>query len=260
MTDAPLHGLGILVTRPRTQAPELVAAIEKAGGNAICFPAIEIVPRPENRVAAEAAELPDPDIVIFVSPNAVEYGLRHAGAATTGAIGPSTAAAITTAGRVVDISPQVGYDSESLLAEPAMGCVAGKNVLIIRGNDGREHLAEALRERGATVHYLAVYDRNLPQTSPQLLASIEATWRSGEIHAVTVMSVQSFRNLVEMLPDWCSAQLGITPLVTPATRVIKEALQHYPASQPVLSSGPQAAAMVQAIIAIHKTDLEQHHE
>ena len=45
MTDAPLQGLGVLVTRPRAQATELIEAIQSKGGSAICFPAIDIVPR-----------------------------------------------------------------------------------------------------------------------------------------------------------------------------------------------------------------------
>lgn len=256
MIDAPLQGMGVLITRPRAQADELVAAIESQGGDAIRLPVIEIVPRPEGLVAAEAAALPDPDIVIFVSPNAVEFGLRHARDSMTGATGPATAAAIRASGRIVDISPRVGYDSESLLSEPALSDVAGRNVLIIRGNDGREHLAESLRERGATVNYLSVYDRNLPDNGPQRIAEVESAWRGGKIDAVTVMSVQSLENLIAILPDCCAEQLETTALVTPAARVIKEVLQRYPASKPVLASGPQTAQMVSAIIATHTTDSE----
>lgn len=260
MTEAPLQGVGVLVTRPRTQAAGLATAIENRGGKAFRFPVIEIVPRPESRVAAEVAALPLPDIVIFVSPNAVEYGLRYAKDSTIGAIGPATEAAIKASGRVVDISPQIGYDSESLLAEPALSAVAGKHVLIVRGNNGLEHLAESLRNRGAKVSYLSVYNRNLPKIDPQLLAEIEAAWRSGEIGVVTVMSVQSLKNLATVLPDWCASRLGAVVLVTPAARVIKEALQRYPSSKPVLASGPQAAEMVAAIIDIYRTDLEKQHE
>jgi uroporphyrinogen-III synthase len=42
MPDRPLQGVGVLVTRPRTQATELVDAIEAQGGMAYCFPVIEI--------------------------------------------------------------------------------------------------------------------------------------------------------------------------------------------------------------------------
>ena len=47
MADRPLQGVGVLVTRPRTQAIELVNAIEAQGGDAYCFPVIDIVPLDE---------------------------------------------------------------------------------------------------------------------------------------------------------------------------------------------------------------------
>ena len=68
------------------------------------------------------------------------------------------------------------------------------------------------------------------------------------------MSIETLSNLIALLPEWCVQQLDIVPLVTPAARVIKEALDRYPASSPVLASGPQAANMVHAIIANLRTD------
>lgn len=254
MTEAPLQGVGVLVTRPRTQSTELVAAIEEAGGSTFCFPVLEIRALDENVVSAKAAELGEPDIVIFVSRNAVEYGMQYTSDARICVIGPATAAAVESAGHFVDIQPASGFDSEHLLAEPELQDVAGKHVRIIRGNDGRELLAEALTARGAIVEYLSVYERRLPDVSPQTLADIESRWRVGEITVITVMSVQSLQNLYDLLPHWCRSQLESTPLVTPAARVLKEALDRYPASRPILASGPQASEMVAAIIALHKTD------
>ena len=253
MTDAPLQGVGVLVTRPRVQASGLIEAIQSNGGNAICFPVIEIVPRDETAVANDAAELPAADIVIYVSRNAVAYGLQYAAGATTGATGPATAAAIQAAGQTVDFKPDDGFDSESLLEEPVLKDVAGKQIQIIHGGDGRELLAETLRERGARVDYLPVYERRIPDSSPELLAEVESAWRNGKINAVTIMSVETLENLCALLPGWCVQQLSSMPLVTPAARVIKEVLDRYPAAKTILASGPQAADMVQAIISIHST-------
>ena len=254
MTEAALEGVGVLVTRARTQAGELVAAIENAGGSAFCFPVLDIVAIEENVVSAKADSLAKPDIVIFVSRNAVEYGLKYSPSGQLAAIGPSTAAAIAAAGRMVDIQPSAGYDSEHLLAEPSLNDVAGKHIRIIRGSAGRELLADELVSRGADVDYLSVYERRLPGVSAQTLSDLEARWRQGNINVITSMSVQSFRNLVTLLPAWCEAQLELTPLVTPAGRVLKEVLDRYPASRPILASGPQAEEMVEAIIALHKAD------
>jgi uroporphyrinogen-III synthase len=254
MTDAALQGVGVLVTRPRAQSAELIAAMEKEGANVVCFPVIEIVPRDEQAVQADVAKLPDPDIVIFVSRNAVQYGTHYARSAKIAAIGPATEAAILATGHDVDICPRDGYDSESLLEEPALNDVSGKQILIIRGDTGRELLAETLAARGATVNYLCVYNRQLPRADPDLGTAVEARWRNGEISIITVMSVQTLNNLLALLPDWCVAQLENTPLVTPAARVIKVALDRRPASRTVLASGPGAEQMVQAIIETLRTD------
>jgi hypothetical protein len=68
------------------------------------------------------------------------------------------------------------------------------------------------------------------------------------------MSVQSLTNLIDLVPAWCRGQLELTPLVTPAGRVLKEVLDRYPASRPILASGPGADDMVKAIIALQGTD------
>jgi len=254
MTDSPLKAVGVLVTRPRAQAAELIERIQNKGGNTLCFPVIDIVPRDESAIEADMALLPRPDIVLFVSRNAVAHGLAYAAGAITGAVGPATAAAIESSGQTVEIQPEQGFDSESLLAEPALQDVSGRSIRIIRGDGGRELLADALRERGATVDYLSVYERTLPACSPQLLAEVETAWRSGSLHAITVMSVETLKNLIVLLPDSCKQRINDVALVTPAARVIKEALNCCPLSRPYLASGPQAADMVDAIIATQRID------
>lgn len=254
MAETPLQGVGVLVTRPRTQATELVSAIERQGGSAFCFPVIKIAALDENIVAAEVADLPRPDVVIFISRNAVEYGIKYTDDGKIAVIGPATADAVRSAGRIVDIQSVDGFDSEHLLARPAFNDIAGKQVRIIRGSKGRELLAEELTARGAIVHYLSVYERGLPVVGADMLAEVESRWRQGDISVITVMSVQSLRNLARLLPAWCQHQLESTPLVTPAGRVLKEALDRYPASRPILAAGPQASDMVQAIIALQSTD------
>jgi uroporphyrinogen-III synthase len=257
MADMPLQGLGVLVTRPRAQAAELMAAIQEKGGTAISFPVIEIVPREASAIAADLEALPEPDIALFVSRNAVYHGLAYAKGALKGATGPTTAAAIVAAGASVEIAPRQGYDSESLLAEPELQNVAGKQIRIIRGGDGRELLATTLTGRGATVHYLSVYERRIPERSRSSLAKIEAAWRDGRINAITIMSVETLCNLIDLLSEWCKQHLEDVPLVTPSARVIKEILNRFPASRPVLAAGPQASDMVDAIIGLNITDSGQ---
>ena len=254
MNDAVLKGIGVLITRPEALATELIEAIEKKGGIAYCFPALKILPRESEVIDVEAANLPIADIAIFVSRNAVAKGLKHAQNAIICAIGPATAAAIRSTGRNVDTEPSEGFDSENLLKERSLQDVAGKQVRIIRGSEGREVLADTLRERGAIVNYLSVYEQTLPKVDEITLAKIETAWRNGRIHVVTAMSVQTLKNLPTLLPTWCRERLGSLTLVTPATRVIKEMQVRYPLSQPVLAAGTETSKIVDAIVTACKPD------
>ena len=253
MDDNALEGIGILVTRPRHQAAELVAAIAARGGNPIEFPVIDIRPRDAEEIAADVADMREPDIAIFVSANSVQYGAAHAGSARIAAIGPATAAAIEARGRSVDIRSSSGYNSEHLLGEAELHDVAGKTVRIIRGNRGRELLAETLRSRGASVEYLSVYTRQLPDYSKAAIADLEQRWRAGAINVVTIMSIESLHNLVALLPESCLSFFVQAPLVTPAARVIQEARERYPGMVASLARGPQAGDMVDAIMACART-------
>ena len=248
MADGALQGVGVLVTRPRAQAGKLIAAIEAAGGEAIGFPVLEIAARHPELVEADANRLERPDIAIFVSANAVRYGLPFAGDAAICAIGPATAAAIEESGLDVSIRPEDGFDSEHLLAEPALQDVSGQTVRIIRGADGRELLADSLRERGANVEYLSVYERQIPRYSESELQELANRWLAGDIDYVTVMSVASLENLLQLLPAACLERLVTSVLVTPAARVLKEAHNRIPGPQHKLADGPQASDMVRAII------------
>lgn len=249
MTELPLAGIGVLVTRPEQQSAALARAIERNGGTAIRFPTLQILARDPVTVAAEASTLKTPDIAVFVSSNAVQYGLQHAGDASIAVVGPATAAAIETAGRSVDILSTSGFDSEHLLLEPELQDVDGKTIRIIRGQDGRELLATTLRDRGALVDYLPVYERLLPDHPADTIAAIASRWDSGGINVVTAMSVASFENLVALLPVQTLELLARTPLVTPAARVLKEALSQFPTLPAILAETSDADEIVNAIVA-----------
>jgi uroporphyrinogen-III synthase len=252
MTDNELAGVGVLVTRPEHQASKLANAITNHGGSVIRFPVLQIVARDKQAIVSDARELHEPDIAIFISPNAVAHGLAYAGSARVAVVGPATARAFESAGRRVDICPSAGYDSEHLLAEAALQNVSGRCVRIIRGDSGRELIADTLRDRGATVEYLPVYRRQVPDYSQSEQHDLERKWRAGEVNVVTVMSVESLTNLIAILPGWCQSALRETPLVTPASRVIKEAHNRLPGIPTTLARGPQAGDMVDAIIACGK--------
>lgn len=237
MTERPGGAHGVLVTRPQDQALELADALRARGYSPILFPCLAIEPRRRSAIERDLEALAEPDISIFISRNAVRHGLDYAGGQLA-AIGPTTAAAIAAMGRTVDICPLEGFDSEHLLAEPAFRDVAGKTVRIIRGNAGREKLADELRDRGAQVDYLETYSRAIPAYPAAVLEMIDQQWRNGQVEAVVVMSVQTLEGLWQLLPSTSDDEMPRTTLVSPALRVLKAAQNRYPECPVVLARSP----------------------
>lgn len=249
MADNGLAGVRVLVTRPGNQAQALVDAIEAAGGTALRFPVIEIEGRDPGDVAAMASELSEPDIALFVSANAVRFGAAHAGSTRVAAIGPATTRELEQRGHDVAVRSADGFDSEHLLATRDMQQVAGKVVRIIRGNGGRELLADTLRERGATVEYLEVYTRRAPDYPAGEIAALGRQLAAGDIGCITIMSVESLVNFLALLPSTYHDALLKTLLVTPAARVIIEAEKRLPGTPATQAHGPGPGDMVAAIVA-----------
>ncbi|MEQ1814013.1 MAG: uroporphyrinogen-III synthase [Candidatus Nitrotoga sp.] len=72
----PLSGLKIVITRPREQADNLAQRITQAGGQAILFPLLEIHPAADTAALnQQLARLQEFNLAIFISPNAVRYGM-----------------------------------------------------------------------------------------------------------------------------------------------------------------------------------------
>ena len=253
MADKELAGIGVLVTRPKHQATGFVDAITEKGGIAIELPVMEVIAHDTAKIEHDVASLLEADIAIFVSANAVRLGLAHAGAAKTAAIGPATANALRRHGREAEIRSVDGFDSEHLLNAEELQEVHGKVIRIIRGNIGRELLAETLRSRGAIVEYLAVYRRQIPEYTDDELAAVTEQWQAGKVDVVTIMSVESLHNLLKILPQECRELLVNTPLVTPAQRVVQEAAAQLPGIPTTLAKGPQVNDMIEAILACRNT-------
>ena len=212
------------------------------------FATMEIVPRNAATVAEEAYRLPKPDITVFISSNAVRHGIEHADSSQIAVVGPASAEAVVAAGRKVEIMPIGGFDSEHLLTMAELYDVAGKRVRIIRGDGGRELLANTLRSRGAEVDYLSVYKRALPLYRADEVEALLTDWRAGKVNAVTIMSVATLENLITLLPESALPMLTRTPLVTPADRVIKQVMEQLPGMPTTLADATDAAAMVRGIV------------
>jgi uroporphyrinogen III methyltransferase/synthase len=250
-THAPPSFTAVL-TRPAGQSAELAARLAREGIEAFEFPLIDIAPAEDDGpLVAAYASLEHYALVVFVSPNAVDRALVRTGNAwprevPIGVVGPGSVAELARHG-IADpihqiICPsadasaasgeggEVRFDSEALLAaidaSLGVGSLAGKRVLIVRGDGGREWLADRLREAGAQVEVVAAYRRVVPQPDERTWARVRALL-AGAPHAWVLTSSEGVRNLEalarEHLSEENQAALERSPIVTPHPRIAETA-------------------------------------
>lgn len=221
----PLTGRTIVVTRPRAQAEALARAIAAAGGLPLRYPLLDIAAADPAPLAAVAPRLGDYALVFCVSPNAVEYALPvllaagpwPAGTRPAG-VGSGTEQAWARFGLDKVIAPKERFDSEALLELPEFqaAAVAGKKVLILRGDGGRELLRETLEARGATVDVVTCYHRRPPPQGPEVLRQ---AWTAGRLDAIIISSSEALGHLWEQLEAADRLRLQATPLFVPHQRI-----------------------------------------
>ncbi len=217
--DRPLNGLRVLVTRPEPQAEHLAAMIKAAGGHPVIIPTIAIVPVARDLWALD--NLVDADMLIFVSRNAVTHfiaaqpeGVMES--VLLGSVGRGTTETLQQYGLPVHYQPREGSGSEALLALPELAEMKGKKIVIVRGKGGREYLADTLRQRGAQVHYLEVYERILPSLNDLQIEQAKA------VDCLICTSVESVRNLCILLHSHLESMMN-KPLLVCSDRIRKQA-------------------------------------
>ncbi len=234
------------MTRPAARAQGLAALIERAGGRALLFPAIEI-----EDLAEPLPPLEGLDYALFVSPTAVERAFRRVPEwplkLRFAAVGRGTARELARRGIAPVLAPERGADSEALLALPAMHEVSGQRIAIFRGEGGRELLGETLGARGAHVQYVECYRRVLPRADA---APLVTAWERGAIHAVVVSSAQGLENLVVLLGDAGARHLFATPLFVPHERIAEQAKAL--GATEVVVGGPGDEEMTERLVAYFK--------
>lgn len=207
-----------LVTRPAAQAAEWVEALRGRGIDAQALPLIGIAP-PIDAAPVRAAwqALARRDLVVFVSPNAVEqfFALRPAGlewptTARAGSPGPGTTRVLqrlgVPAGCIVEPAadaPQ--FDSEALWAQLRRHEWRGRDVLVVRGEGGRDWLTDTLREHGAQVGHVSAYRRGAPQLDEPQRALLRAALDHPREHGWLFSSSEAIDQLAALAPDTAHA-------------------------------------------------------
>lgn len=224
MNAATLAGRRVVVTRPAGQARHLAELISAAGGEALLFPALEIIDAGDTtRLNALIDRLDGFDLAIFISANAVNKALALVRARRTwpaglrvATVGRGSERALQRQGFAQVIAPAERFDSEGLLDLAELKQVQGRRVAIFRGEGGRELLGDTLAARGAVVEYAECYRRVRPNADPAPLLALCAR---GELAAFTVTSSEGLAHLHDMLGAAGRQCLQATPLFAPHERI-----------------------------------------
>lgn len=222
----------LIVTRPAAQAAAWVDGLRALGLDALALPLIEIGP-PADAAPVRAAwqRLAGFSLVMFVSANAVQHFFAHAGGAWPAGVraastGPGTSAALSEAGvaahAIVEPPADAGrFDSEALWAQLSDEDWAGRRALIVRGEDGRDWLAETLKSRGAAIEFVAAYRRLPPQLDAAQHALLQAAQREPAAHLWLFSSSEAVRHLRALAPaaSWSASRaLASHPRIAQAAR------------------------------------------
>ncbi len=226
-----LHGLRVLVTRPRPTGEILCEHINAAGGESIYFPTVNIVPIADAGIAnRQIAKIDRQDWLIFISASAVTISSDMIKAfwphfpahLKVAAVGTSTAKVLESVGLPLHVFPKEQWSSEGLLLLPEFQQIEGKKITIIRGEGGHDWLAQSLKMRGALISHIIVYRREIPELDVTGYLDLLA---NNQIDAMVGTSGEVIRNLKELLKSaWSKLESIPLVVISPRTQVIAKDL------------------------------------
>lgn len=218
----------VIVTRPASDAPAWVQAMQLAGHEALSLPLIDIRATQHTDAVQQAwAKWPTYAAAMFVSAQAVRFFFQHRtidlGSTRCWATGPGTRQALVDAGVAEPLidSPAVDaeqFDSEALWHVVQSQVQPGQRVLIVRGSDGadggntgntgngRDWLAQQLAAAGAYTEWVVAYERTAPSWTPAQSAQAQAAATDGSVWVFS--SSQAIAHLRQCLPqqDWAQSR------------------------------------------------------
>ncbi|MCR5176533.1 MAG: uroporphyrinogen-III C-methyltransferase [Anaerovibrio sp.] len=221
----PLFGRRILVTRARPQASRLMEALEFLGAECVEAPAIKIEEPADAYGMIDRAieEIAGYDWIVFTSTNGVkhfwnrlqakELDARALGKNKICAIGTATAEELAVHGLVADIIPE-RYQAEGIIDAMQKEVGPGSRVLIPRAAEAREVLPDALREKGAIVDVIPVYNTVIGDMESD---NIRELLIEGKIDVITFTSSSTVVNLLKLIDSRDLIQSACIAAIGPVT-------------------------------------------
>lgn len=238
-----------MITRPAHSGRILQQKLMQQGIAATCQPFFDYQAKDNLTQLQYLQANNNKAIIIFISVAAVEYAhqvlpLEQWHQHCVIAVGSATKSALQSL-NIQAITP-TRHDSDGILALPELTNVDGQHIIIIRGDGGRELLAEQLMLRGAKVDYFESYQRVWIKHSADLLD----TWQQQQINCIIVTSNALLQSIVHLITDersfWKTQCLWIV-----ASARIAESARKHGIINVINANGANDQAIITALTANH---------
>lgn len=257
-----LNSFNVLITRPKIQGEKLAQHLQSLSLKNLtiyphCYPLLSyqisdnhkqfqplISP---NKIQEDSFRFkPNLPIVIFVSAAAVEYAQKIIPASQWKysqvlCVGSATQDALNKL-KIAAKCPDI-QDSDGLLNLPELHNVIDKHIIIVRGDGGRELLAQGLIKRGAQITYIESYKRIW---HPLDIKQID-TWYAQKINCIVVTSNALLESVVHLLKDTDNHWKNICLWIVASQRIAKNA-QALGLSNVINANGASDQAISRAIL------------
>lgn len=165
--------------------------------------------------------------IIFISKNAVRYFFRGLESAKLKlpfdiiitCIGPGTAQELLKYKLKANYIPDINT-SEQLLNLANFTNVLNQNILLVKGVGGRNIIKDKLKEQGANLTVVDVYERKLPKIAPEIIDKI---WRENGVDVIIYTSKQAMLNTLEIFPYSAKKWLLTKPSIVISERLANHA-------------------------------------
>lgn len=259
-SSLPLRGKTVLITRRIEQSGELRDLLVKSGAMVEFLPTIQVVPLEQwDACDAVLERLKDFDLIVFASVNAVTFFLHRCVAL---GIAPDALASLELAavGRRTAVElerlklpPQHvpdEYSAAGLVNYFSAHGVAGRRVLVPRGNLGKEELVEGLRRLGAHVESVVVYQTVAPHREGTE-ETLERIFQDG-VDVITFASPSAVHNFAALLPDGTlqSVQGHVAIAVIGPTTM--DAVREAEGGPAIMAEQPTAYGLTAAIVEYYR--------
>jgi len=235
----------IINTRPTQQASDLDRKIKLLNGSVINYPCLSIHYKTAIEIESSISILPDIDIAIFVSANAVK-AIMHCQKIKARhfiAIGPGTHNELK---KYTDQKVHLPkkYDSNHLLRLPILQQVNGSNIVIGCGTNTKPLINETLKQRGGAIYKVISYHCSENTLPP--LPSYDIPANKNVVIITT--STASLGRLVSMTPQTHIAWLLQQQLLVIHPAMVAKAINLGWKKQPWLSTDATTPGIIKELL------------